>query len=119
MATKPKRREYELEADARRVAAAARRHLSVVEAADAGREKKLLPVERLVAFEGAISEFARAMGRQITTRSVAVGATAELGAQRRELREKLREIRDEVRVGHRGKRGVGRAFGVGMRLGEK
>jgi hypothetical protein len=119
MATKPKRREYELTADARRVADAARRHLSVFEAADAGRRKKLLPVERLVAFEGAIAELARAMGLQITTRSVTMKATAELAAQRRELREKVRDIRDEVRLGHRGDRGVGRAFGVGMRLGEK
>lgn len=119
MATKPKRREAEVTADARHVAAAARRHLSMFEAADAGRSKKLLPLDRLAAFEGSIAALEVAMGRQITTRAVTMGATAVLDVQRRTLREKLRDLRDEVRLGHREDPSIGRAFGVGRRLGQK
>jgi hypothetical protein len=119
MATKPKRREQDLTADAKHVAATVRFHLDAFEEADAVRKKKFLGRGRLEAFERSIQRFEKAAGWRETMRAAAMGATDVEGARRGALRERLRELRAEVRLGYPADRSLGRAFGMGLPLGRK
>lgn len=116
MATHLKKTQQGLVAEAKWVAATARKYFEGFRGVDEGRKRKLLPESRLLAFEAAIAQLEGAIGGRRVASNKQVGATQAEGQRRSRLYDVLRELREEVKLGLPEERGVGRAFGVGTRM---
>lgn len=116
MATRPRQTEYDAIVNGRLMIHMTRLHFTAIAAADAGRKNKLLPEQRLEAFEASIADFEQAVAARGAMLTAQIGAGIAKGRERGELFALLVEIRAVIKLGGSGDRAVGRAFGVGLRL---
>ncbi|HEX2570990.1 MAG TPA: hypothetical protein VH877_15630 [Polyangia bacterium] len=119
MATRPRQTEYDAIVDGRHVVHMARLHFAAIAAADARRKHKLLPEERLAAFEATIEGFEWVVAERGATLTRQIRAGMIKAQRRAELFSLLAEIRDVIKLGRPGDRSLGRAFGVGLRLDKR